>query len=392
MNVIMFHSIGNENSSWCQNWLSVSFAHFEQFCRYLHDKRYHTIFLEDWYKLHNHKSFIDKKHIVLTFDDGYLDNWVYVYPLLKKYGLKGTIFVNPEFVDPSDIIRHNLEDVWSGISNYASLKTLGYLSWNEIQHMDQSGVIDIQSHGMSHNYYYKSDTLINYYTGQDKYHWLAWNEKPERKHLWLNEDQKFFISFGYPVFEYGRALGIRRFIPSERYVNSFISKYKELEYDNNINPQRRLIDYTKYFKLKYSSLGRYETDEEMEKRYRYEIYESKNMLEEKLSKKINYICWPGGGYNDLSIRMSIEAGYKASTVASWDNHFQVDNIAQYKRIRRFGLGSFISVNNKKIYVKNRNHLVHSLLSRDGNIYYIALYRLKKYINHYRVLRIFFKYD
>ena len=47
------------------------------------------------------------KDIVLTFDDGYLDNWVFAYPLLEKYNLRGTIFVNPEFVDPSLEIRAN---------------------------------------------------------------------------------------------------------------------------------------------------------------------------------------------------------------------------------------------------------------------------------------------
>ena len=40
--------------------------------------------------------------VVLSFDDGYLDNWVYVYPLLKRVGWKGAVYVNPEFVDPGE--------------------------------------------------------------------------------------------------------------------------------------------------------------------------------------------------------------------------------------------------------------------------------------------------
>ena len=42
---------------------------------------------------------IPEKSIVLTFDDGYADIWIYAYPLLKKYGMCGTVFINPDFVD-----------------------------------------------------------------------------------------------------------------------------------------------------------------------------------------------------------------------------------------------------------------------------------------------------
>jgi len=49
----------------------------------------------------------------------------------------------------------------------------------------------------------------------------------------------------------------------------------------------------------------------MKERYWYELAESKRLLEEKLNKKVEFLCWPGGGYNELSIQLSIKAGYKA---------------------------------------------------------------------------------
>ena len=45
------------------------------------------------------------KSVLITFDDGYADNWIFAYPLLKKYGMCGTVFINPDFVDKRDIKR-----------------------------------------------------------------------------------------------------------------------------------------------------------------------------------------------------------------------------------------------------------------------------------------------
>ncbi|WP_162773023.1 polysaccharide deacetylase family protein, partial [Shigella sonnei] len=34
---------------------------------------------------------LPRKSVMLTFDDGYLDNWFQVYPLLKEFNLKAHI-------------------------------------------------------------------------------------------------------------------------------------------------------------------------------------------------------------------------------------------------------------------------------------------------------------
>jgi peptidoglycan/xylan/chitin deacetylase (PgdA/CDA1 family) len=36
---------------------------------------------------------VPRKSIVITFDDGYLDNWVYAHPILQKYGMHAVVFV-----------------------------------------------------------------------------------------------------------------------------------------------------------------------------------------------------------------------------------------------------------------------------------------------------------
>src|SRR5690606_13426141 len=192
-------------------------------------ERYDTLHLNEWYRLQNNPEEIHDKQLVLTFDDGYLDNWVYACPILKKYKLKATIFVNPEFVDTSEEVRRTLEDVWAGRCKAGDLATLGFLNWEEIKALESGGVMEIQSHSMSHNFYFCSDQIIDYYHGQENYHWLAWLKRPDRKPFWITDAQKDTFPSGYPIFKYGRALGLRRFFPHEAFVNAYTAKAKELD-------------------------------------------------------------------------------------------------------------------------------------------------------------------
>ena len=68
------------------------------------------------------------KVVGITFDDGYEDNYVNAYPILKKYGFKATIFVVTSFLDKNK---------------------KGYMSWDQAREMDANG-ISIQSHTVDH--------------------------------------------------------------------------------------------------------------------------------------------------------------------------------------------------------------------------------------------------
>jgi peptidoglycan/xylan/chitin deacetylase (PgdA/CDA1 family) len=371
INVVMFHSIGNDHSKWYRHWLSVSLVHFENYCRFLKNEGYQTLQLDDWYELQDKPGKQDKKTVFLTFDDGYLDNWVFAYPVMKKYGIRGTIFINPEFVDPSTDCRPTYDEVLSGGMKIHELQTLGMLNWEEIKKLDTSRVMDVQSHSMSHNFYFRSDLLVDIYEGQPKYDWLAWFEKPDRKPYYMQEDQSHFLSPGYPVFEFGRALGVRRYFPSPelaRHAATFTSANHSFKKEALIlELNSKLTEFP----------GRMETDEEMEERFRYELFESKRILEEKLEKKINFLCWPGGGYTDMSIRLSIEAGYKASTIGSSEWNLNPDNSGPYKRIRRFGMGSFNRTPKRYHYITNRNYLVHHFRGMTGNTFFRNLNRARR---------------
>lgn len=370
IDVIMFHSVGNANSDWYRKWLSVATNHFEYLCRYFNKKRIRTILLDEWYYLQDNPKEITGKEVCLTFDDGYLDNLAYADKILEKYNSKGTIFINPEFAG-SDKLRE--EYLNKDLSKIDKLNSLGHLNWEEIKYLHEKGNMDIQSHSMSHNFYFDSDKLIDIYSGQEEYDWLAWFLSPSTKPKYLRENQTNLIPAGYPIFHNYRALGLKRYFPDDEFIK------KAIELTTFISDKEKLLNELK----KQLNLfpGTYETEQEMKDRYRYELFESKRILEQNLNKRVDFLCWPGGGYNDLSIEISKEAGYKASTLASRDGVIDVDNSQKYKRISRFGLGSSLSVNTGKTVVKYNKYLVDKLLFKNNYYYKIKL----------KVLSLLFKF-
>lgn len=106
--VIMYHHVNNNDGE-------LSPKAFEEQMKFLAENGYHTIFLDDLTDFMKNGIALPGKTLAITFDDGFLDNWVYVYPVLKKYNLKATMFViTSRIKDKAEKYRPNFEDVWAG--------------------------------------------------------------------------------------------------------------------------------------------------------------------------------------------------------------------------------------------------------------------------------------
>jgi len=62
-------------------------------------RHYHLISLKELLELWKNGGYSkDKSYCIVTFDDGWLDNYLNAYPILKKHGIPATIFVTTSFM------------------------------------------------------------------------------------------------------------------------------------------------------------------------------------------------------------------------------------------------------------------------------------------------------
>lgn len=94
MPVIMYHRVIKDETEKGVHGTYVTVEQFEEQMKYLKKKGYETVTFKDLLNNRYKQRFDkDKKWIMLTFDDGYEDNYENAFPILKKYQFKGIIYI-----------------------------------------------------------------------------------------------------------------------------------------------------------------------------------------------------------------------------------------------------------------------------------------------------------
>ena len=316
--IVIYHSIADQHHHpW--SFMSLPVRLFERQLIYLKQRAFKTVTLYDVYEYLKTEKALPAKSIVLTFDDGFLDSWVYVFPLLKKYGMKGTVFVTTDFVDPSNESRPTLEDVWSGKRSGNNLQWWGYLSWPEMRRMHESGVVDFQSNARTHTWYFNSDKIIDFHHPGDSYVWLYWNRFPEKKHAWLNHSFREGVPWGSPIYTYDQALLTKRYYEDPGLTGALVEHIEGnggVGFFDRQHWKEELFRFAEQYRSSHGSRGFCESDDEYVDRVRDELTYSKKLIEEKLRKSVDFFCWPCGDFTDDLHRMAVEeSGYWATVTA-----------------------------------------------------------------------------
>lgn len=120
--VLYYHSVMVEPG----NELRIPPVQFEAQMRYLSEHGYNVVKLDQLYTYFYAKGILPEKPVVITFDDGYEDNYTNAYPVLSKYGYTATVFV---------------------VTSYVYGK--GFMSWNQLQELEEKGW-QIEGHTINH--------------------------------------------------------------------------------------------------------------------------------------------------------------------------------------------------------------------------------------------------
>ena len=138
--VVMYHGILPQTDR--QGRYVISPALFEQDLAYIRQAGYTTVTVADLLSYVDEGTPLPEKPIMLTFDDGYYNNYRYAYPLLKQYGMRAVI---------SPVVAWS--QWYSDHPEETDREIYSHITWEQIREMADSGVIEIQNHSydLHHN-------------------------------------------------------------------------------------------------------------------------------------------------------------------------------------------------------------------------------------------------
>ncbi len=122
--VLMYHSVnvGSENSR-----LIVDPDTFKKQMNYLQNKNFNFMSLDEYVEILKTGEKPKRKSVVITFDDGFKDNYLKVFPLLKQLKIPAAFFIVTDWVGRED-----------------------RMSWNQIKEMSENDLMEIGSHTVDH--------------------------------------------------------------------------------------------------------------------------------------------------------------------------------------------------------------------------------------------------
>ncbi len=188
-----------------EGFIASSIQQFDNQMKYLAENGYYTLSSDEFFLYKKDKLKVPKKSVLITFDDGWRDNFIYAYPILKKYNLKATLFIVTNWIEHASKKNEKFEPMQhKDCKKIAPLQpSKVILSWDEIEKM--SDVFDFHSHTHTHRDFYfekcswdeefeKSKEIIKKRLGFESTH-LCWPRGKYDKNL-IQLGKKF----GYEIF------------------------------------------------------------------------------------------------------------------------------------------------------------------------------------------------
>ena len=254
--------------------------------------------------LMNEEILIPNRPIIITFDDGTIENYTIAYPLLKKYGFIGTVFAP---------------------TAHEYIKTSGADWWKEV---DSKGILKIEGHSHTHALIFINAQIVNFYIKGRK------NGEPVIK----GQDERH----GAPIFSLGYELVSKRFIPQEELVDEcvqYVNQNKGQAFFEREDWRGELFRIVSKYE---GNRGQYESEEGKRERIKEELELSKKIIEETIGngKKVNFFAYPFGAHDSDLIEYLRHAGYIGAFTTNPGGNVRGDNPYLIKRMMILNQDSF----------------------------------------------------
>ena len=196
--ILNYHKVDHVNHS-----LSLPPEEFERQIKHLWENGYRSISPDQLASYFTYGRSLPEKPVMITFDDGYLDNYVYAYPILKKYGFTATIFIITDFIE----------------------RDKRYMNWEQIRTMQTDGFV-FGSHSVTH-------TPLNQLNSEQLRRELIESGDEMEKQLGQRP-----CYFAYPTGDYSVKLGEQ--VKQAGYRAAFTIRYGQASMASNLYALERI--------------------------------------------------------------------------------------------------------------------------------------------------------
>lgn len=298
--IFLYHEVGNNSN--------VSTELFEEHLKIIQSLNMTTLTMSEYYE-----KKIKDNSILITFDDGYRGNYENVFPLLKKYNMKVTIFLNTLY------IKNNRKNENIGREKkFLHKKMDEYLTWQEIKEMNDSGLVDFQAHSHKHMAIFADTNLQGLKTSK--------NFESEDYYLYKN----FKLSV-YPIFNRRGEYAKKGVIIKKSFFQVFQDFYDKQKLSENKN-EKEVLKILQKFINDSKNYFYYETDEDYHNRIKKDFLINKKKIEKHLSNKVIFFCWPWGHRSKNAIKILKKLGVKGFISTKKGNNSKYPNWSMIKRM------------------------------------------------------------
>lgn len=185
--IIMYHQVKEKGLGKD----AITPGELENDLKYLKENHYNTITMEELLDFVYEDKSLPKNPIILTFDDGYLSTYKYVFPLLKKYNMKVVLSIVGKSTDDFTTIKdENIE--------------YSHITWEQLNEMLESGLIEVQNHTYNMHTLKNGRKGCDQKTGEsfDKYQSVLADDLTKLQEEILEKTGKVPSTFTYPYGVY----------------------------------------------------------------------------------------------------------------------------------------------------------------------------------------------
>jgi peptidoglycan/xylan/chitin deacetylase (PgdA/CDA1 family) len=281
--------------------------------RHLYDNGYQTLSGDEYVETLVGARPAPERGVVLTFDDGRGSVWTVAAPLLRRFGMKAVVFLVPGRMG-SRAPSPTLDDVDDGRVEASAIRDRevgegALLSWEEVEALSRTGLVDFQSHTLTHARIHTGPRLAGFVTPGSRRGYEAFDQPliREGERDLLGEE----VPLGTPLFRSApRTSEALRFFEDPSVREPCVEAVAREGEDLFQRP-----DWERALRASMDRLavtGRRETTEERARAIERELAGSKRLIEDHTGRPVRHLCYPWHAFGPTAREIARATGFRAA--------------------------------------------------------------------------------